>query len=118
MTPDQLYSWNTVLGSGGSNCDTVVLLGYYYCVAATPPVVPPPTQAGIASNCNKYKIVQCGDYCSKFAQDSADDQYVCGNLYWGVGATIVIPNFSWDITIVLLSAARYVQRFRIFTLVI
>ncbi|KAL8699133.1 MAG: hypothetical protein Q9201_006182 [Fulgogasparrea decipioides] len=78
ITPDQLYSWNTVLGSGGSNCDTQFFLGYYYCVAATPPVVPSPTQAGIASNCNKYKIAQSGDYCSKFAQDnsvSTDDLY-------------------------------------------
>ena len=79
ITPDQLYSWNTVLGSGGSNCDTAFFLGYYYCVAATPPVVPSPTQAGIASNCNKYKIAQSGDYCSKFAEDngvSTGDLYV------------------------------------------
>lgn len=78
ITPDQLYAWNTVLGSGGSNCDGDFFLGYYYCVAATPPVVPSPTQAGIAANCDKYKIAQSGDYCSKFAQDngvSTDDLY-------------------------------------------
>lgn len=71
ITPDQLYSWNTVLGSGGSNCDTQFFLGYYYCVAVAPPVVPSPTQAGIAPNCNKYKIAQSGDWCSKFAQDNS-----------------------------------------------
>ena len=69
ITPDQLYSWNTVLGPSSSNCNTQFFLGYYYCVAATPPAVPSPTQAGIATNCNKYKFAKGGDYCSKFAQD-------------------------------------------------
>ncbi|KAL8836527.1 MAG: hypothetical protein Q9170_002882 [Blastenia crenularia] len=78
ITPDQLYAWNTVLGSGGSKCDTQFFLGYYYCVAATPPSVPSPTQAGIASNCNKYKIAQSGDWCSKFAQDNG---ITTDNLY-------------------------------------
>ena len=32
ITPDQLYSWNTVLGSGGINCNTQFFLGYYYCI--------------------------------------------------------------------------------------
>lgn len=36
ITPDQLYSWNTVLGSGGSNCVTGFFSGYYYCVAVEP----------------------------------------------------------------------------------
>ena len=35
ITTDQLYAWNTVLGAGGSNCDTQFFLGYYYCVAAS-----------------------------------------------------------------------------------
>lgn len=35
ITPDQLYAWNTVLGAGGSNCDTQFFLGYYYCVATS-----------------------------------------------------------------------------------
>ena len=68
ITPEQLYSWNTVLGSGGSNCGADFFLGYYYCVAATPPVVPSPTQAGVTLNCNKYNVAQSGKYCSKFAQ--------------------------------------------------
>ena len=35
ITTDQLYAWNTVLGAGGSNCDTQFFLGYYYCVGAS-----------------------------------------------------------------------------------
>lgn len=89
ITTDQLYSWNTVLGPGGSKCDTEFFLNYYYCVAATPPEVPSPTQAGIASNCDKYKIAQSGDYCSKFAQDNAisTDELYSWNPVLGSGGS-------------------------------
>lgn len=49
---------------------------------------------------------------------SALTTYTCGILYWGVEAAIVIPSFSWDITIVSVSAARNIQRFLNFTLVV
>ncbi|OQE16161.1 hypothetical protein PENSTE_c025G08004 [Penicillium steckii] len=32
ITPSQLYSWNTVLGTNGSNCETNFWLEEYYCV--------------------------------------------------------------------------------------
>ena len=102
ITPDQLYAWNTVLGSGGSNCSQTFFLGYYYCVAgpsatsvATPtpttsvPAVPSPTQTGIASNCNKYAVANDGDYCSKFAQEynvSTDNLYAWNTVLGSGGS--------------------------------
>jgi LysM repeat protein len=35
ITTDQLYAWNTMLGSGGSNCATALWLGNYYCVGVS-----------------------------------------------------------------------------------
>jgi hypothetical protein len=35
ITTDQLYQWNTVLGSGGSNCSTDFWKGYYYCIGVS-----------------------------------------------------------------------------------
>jgi hypothetical protein len=35
ITTDQLYAWNTVLGSGGSNCSTSLWKGYYYCIGVS-----------------------------------------------------------------------------------
>lgn len=32
ITPDQLYTWNTVLGVSGSNCGTLFWKGEWYCV--------------------------------------------------------------------------------------
>lgn len=62
ITTNQLYAWNTVLGTNGANCSTLFQAGEYYCVGV-------PTQAGIASNCNKYAVANAGDYCYKFASD-------------------------------------------------
>ncbi|KAI3331384.1 hypothetical protein F4824DRAFT_294880 [Ustulina deusta] len=35
ITTEQLYSWNAVLGSDGSGCDTSFWLGYWYCVGVS-----------------------------------------------------------------------------------
>ena len=35
ITTAQLYSWNPVLGSGGANCGTLLLLNEYYCVGVS-----------------------------------------------------------------------------------
>lgn len=32
ITTEDLYAWNTVLGTAGANCATAFFLGYYYCV--------------------------------------------------------------------------------------
>ncbi|MCJ1307825.1 hypothetical protein MMC25_001473 [Agyrium rufum] len=36
ITSDQLYTWNTVLGANGANCNTEFWAGYYYCVGVPP----------------------------------------------------------------------------------
>lgn len=35
ITPNQLYTWNTVLGSGGSQCSTQFQANTYYCVGVS-----------------------------------------------------------------------------------
>lgn len=35
ISTDNLYAWNTVLGSGGANCDTEFWSGYYYCTGVS-----------------------------------------------------------------------------------
>ena len=32
ISTNNLYAWNTVLGTNGANCDTQFFLGYYYCI--------------------------------------------------------------------------------------
>lgn len=32
VSTTDLYTWNTVLGTNGANCNTKFLLGYYYCI--------------------------------------------------------------------------------------
>ena len=32
ISASNLYAWNTVLGSDGSNCDTAFFANYYYCI--------------------------------------------------------------------------------------
>lgn len=84
ITTDQLYEWNTVLGSGGANCQTQFQAGEYYCIGVKPPS---PTQSGIASNCNKYQIAKSGDYCYEFAQNNniTTDQLYMWNTVLGSG---------------------------------
>ena len=101
ITPDQLYTWNPVLGTSGANCGTQFFLGYYYCVdgpsvtspgaSPTPtvikPATPSPTQTGIAANCDAYAIANSGDYCSKFAQSYgiSEANFYSWNSVLGVG---------------------------------
>jgi LysM repeat protein len=54
------YAWNPAVGT---SCQSL-FAGYYVCVGLAPPS---PTQAGIASNCNKYYLVQSGDGCYNIA---------------------------------------------------
>ena len=104
ITTDQLYTWNPVLGQGGSNCNTGFQLGYYYCIekpgstpvsstAASSPTsaspVPSPTQPGITSNCDDYMIAKSGDYCYAFAQEnniSTDNLYAWNTILGAGGA--------------------------------
>ncbi|KAL9004719.1 MAG: hypothetical protein Q9188_002471 [Gyalolechia gomerana] len=89
ITPDQLYTWNAVLGSGGNNCDTQFFLGYYYCVAAPSSSPPSPTQPGIAANCNKYQVAKSGDDCSGFALNnnmSINDLYAWNTVLGSGGS--------------------------------
>ncbi|KAG7001882.1 hypothetical protein G7Y79_00030g064150 [Physcia stellaris] len=95
ISPNDLYTWNPVLGSGGSNCNTQLFADYYYCVGIAPPT---PTQAGIASNCNDYAKAVGGDYCSKFAQDhgiSVDHLYAW-NAVLGSGGSGCDTQFFKD----------------------
>lgn len=79
ITPSQLYSWNSVLGSGGANCGSSFWANYYYCVgtpgssptstSTSSAAVPGLTQSGVASNCNEYAKAISGDTCFGFAQE-------------------------------------------------
>ena len=79
ITPSLLYSWNSILGSGGANCGTEFWANYYYCVGAAAPggsptststaAIPGPTQSGVASNCDQYAAAVSGDSCFGFAQE-------------------------------------------------
>lgn len=35
VSTTDLYTWNTVLGTNGANCDTQFFLGYYYCIGVS-----------------------------------------------------------------------------------
>ena len=77
ISPSQLYTWNSDLGSGGANCGSAFWANYYYCVGA--PVSSPtstsrvsaplPTQSGVATNCNRYAKAVEGDTCYGFAKE-------------------------------------------------
>jgi LysM repeat protein len=84
---DQLYAWNTILGTNGENCGTQFQAGYDYCIGVSGGTTTSkptsttqlssattslayPTQSGLASNCNKFQNAVAGDYCSKFASDN------------------------------------------------
>lgn len=66
----QLYAWNSVLGSNGENCASQFWGNEYYCVGVsskTTVTAPGPTQTGITSNCNKFGKANPGGSCSAFA---------------------------------------------------
>ncbi|KAJ5200415.1 hypothetical protein N7491_008780 [Penicillium cf. griseofulvum] len=80
ITPAQLYSWNPVLGSGGSNCGSAFWANEYYCVGApdgsatattaptsTAVATPSPIQSGIDPQCTKFAEAASGDSCPGFA---------------------------------------------------
>jgi hypothetical protein len=80
ITADQLYAWNSVLGSAGANCGTAFWANEWYCVgvaqaqtsSSTAVVTPPgPTQSGITSGCNKYAEASSGLGCFDFATQNA-----------------------------------------------
>jgi LysM repeat protein len=87
ITLDQLYAWNSILGTNGENCGTQFQAGYDYCIgvsgasttsnptsttqaSSATTSLAYPTQSGLASNCNKFQNAVAGDYCSKFASDN------------------------------------------------
>lgn len=97
ITTDELYAWNTVLGTNGANCTTQFQANEYYCIGVssssttitTTPSVPLPTQSGIVANCSKYQIAKSGDYCTKFASDngiSTDQLYAWNTVLGANGA--------------------------------
>ena len=82
----QLYAWNSVLGSTGQNCQTLLWAQEYYCIGISAPAAsttttttssvaststgvtaPGPTQTGIISNCNAFAEAISGDSCDAFA---------------------------------------------------
>ncbi|KAH6182325.1 hypothetical protein HBI61_085030 [Parastagonospora nodorum] len=81
ITPEQLYSWQAVLGSEGSDCAWPFWGKEYYCVGApdksatttttptpTPAVTPPPVQSDIDAHCKKFTEAVHGDLCLSFAE--------------------------------------------------
>jgi LysM repeat protein len=88
ISTTELYEWNPILGSDGSQCNTEFQANTYYCVGAptstattttttttptpttTASPAPSPTQSGIVSNCDKYAEAKSGDYCSQFASEN------------------------------------------------
>jgi LysM repeat protein len=120
ITTDILYTLNTVLGNGGSQCSQQFQAQYWYCVAApgvspttgagSPPAtttqpspsktssvtIPSPTQSGITPNCNKYQQAHTGDYCYKFAGDNGitTDQLYAWNKILGDGGVNCSSNFQ------------------------
>ncbi|KAK1719373.1 hypothetical protein CaCOL14_006064 [Colletotrichum acutatum] len=73
IAPTQLYAWNPVLGTAGSECSTALWASEYYCIGTWKPTqtsavtAPGPTQTGITSSCNKYAEAISGDVCTVFA---------------------------------------------------
>jgi hypothetical protein len=100
ITPDQLYNWNPVLGSGGSNCDSDFWANEYYCVGvpegsatttaaptSTAVATPSPVQSGIDPHCTKYAEAASGENCAGFANENgitATELY-SWNLVLGAG---------------------------------
>lgn len=86
ITPAQLYTWNPILGDGGSNCGTKFWANEYYCVGApdgsatattttaaptsTAVVTPSPVQSGIDPQCTKFAEAAAGDTCPGFASNN------------------------------------------------
>ncbi|GJC98179.1 lysM domain-containing protein [Colletotrichum higginsianum] len=88
------YQWNTVLGSGGENCGTMIWPDYYYCIGvssgsattSSPPTTtttttttttsagpakPTATHAGIPANCSKFAEAPAqGASCWQLATDN------------------------------------------------
>ncbi|KAI5244029.1 hypothetical protein E4T43_03970 [Aureobasidium subglaciale] len=86
ITTDELYTWNSILGTNGANCATTFQAGDYYCIGVA---LPSPTQSGIAKTCTKYQIAKAGDYCYVFAQDNgitADQLYAWNTILGANGA--------------------------------
>ncbi|KAH7077185.1 peptidoglycan-binding protein [Paraphoma chrysanthemicola] len=110
ITPEQLYSWNPVLGNDGSNCAGSFWAREYYCIGApdksaittatptpTPVVTPSPVQSGIDAHCTKFAEAVNGDLCSTFAAANdittaelyawnpvlGADGANCGTNFWG-----------------------------------
>ncbi|OHE97574.1 LysM domain-containing protein [Colletotrichum orchidophilum] len=73
IEPTQLYAWNPVLGTAGSECSTALWASEYYCIGTWKPTqtsavaAPGPTQTGITSSCNKFAEAISGDVCTVFA---------------------------------------------------
>lgn len=84
ITPEQLYSWNSQLGPGGSQCSLQFWPQYSYCVgvpstapkaSATAPsktipvAAPTKTQPGSAvGGCKRWDTVKPEDGCEKMAK--------------------------------------------------
>lgn len=126
ITPDQLYAWNNILGTGGSNCSIKFFANYYYCVGVsggtatsslppsrttTSPTVPSPTQMGIPSYCNKYGQAQPGTSCSAFLPTkSLQTIFTPGTRSLGLVEPIATPNSSQDTTIARALQCRHRSR--------
>jgi LysM repeat protein len=85
ITMPKLFELNPILGVNGQDCGNKVWLGYYYCIArsgdgntptptksgstqsVTGAPKPSQTQAGIATNCNKFEKAVSGDGCQAVA---------------------------------------------------
>ncbi|KAH8899990.1 hypothetical protein GQ53DRAFT_593861, partial [Thozetella sp. PMI_491] len=74
------FAWNTILGSNGENCSTMLFADYFYCIdivrasstaipttTSTGVTAPGPTQSGIISTCNKFAESISGLGCADFA---------------------------------------------------
>jgi LysM repeat protein len=79
ITVNQLYTWNTQIGTGCSG----LWAEYYICVSvigASPTSTttttgngistPTPTQAGMTGSCRRFHLVGSGDSCESIAQDA------------------------------------------------
>ena len=96
------YKWNTVLGTGGENCNTQIWPNYYYCVrvaGTTPsaPVItssaptttssapkPTKTQTGYPTNCTKWVETKDGDSCWAIANANGIDS----TLFYSLNAVL------------------------------
>jgi LysM repeat protein len=97
----QLYAWNSVLGSDGEYCASQFWGNEYYCVdvaSKTTVTVPGPTQTGITSNCNKFGKANPGGSCSAFAArfGITTEQLYSWNAVLGVNGENCAANFWGD----------------------